>query len=50
MEITETAVDFENNTFSAMIDQFQEYGFQFSLDDFGSRYSNLSMLSDIRFH
>ena len=50
MEITETAGDFENNTFSAMIDQFQEYGFQFSLDDFGSRYSNLSMLSDIRFH
>lgn len=50
MEITETAGDFENNTFSSLIEHFREYGFQFALDDFGSKYSNMSMLSEIHFH
>ena len=50
LEITETAGDFENNTLSELIEHFGKYGLQFSLDDFGSRYSNMSMLADIRFH
>ncbi len=49
LEITETAGDFENNTLSDLIEHFGSYGLQFSLDDFGSRYSNMSMLADIHF-
>lgn len=49
LEITETAGDFENNTFSEMIRRFGEYGFQFSLDDFGSSYSSMSMLANLHF-
>ena len=40
----------ENNTFSELIGRFAGYGLQFSLDDFGSSYSNLSMLADLSFH
>ena len=49
MEITETAGDFENNTFAELIERFGGYGFQFSLDDFGSSYSNISMLTNLHF-
>ena len=49
LEITETAGDFENHTFSEMIRRFGEYGLRFSLDDFGSSYSNMSMLADLHF-
>ena len=49
IEITETAGSFENNTFSDLIRRFAEYGFTFSLDDFGSAYSNLSMLAELPF-
>ena len=50
LEITETAGSFENNTFSELIERFGGYGLQFSLDDFGSSYSNMSMLADLHFH
>ena len=50
LEITETGGGFENNTFSELIGRFAGYGLQFSLDDFGSSYSNLSMLADLSFH
>ena len=50
MEITETAGDFESNTLGEMISRFGQYGMRFSLDDFGSRYSNMSMLANLRFH
>ena len=50
LEITETAGDFENNTFSELIRRFSSYGLQFSLDDFGSSYSNMSMLANLHFH
>ena len=50
LEVTETAGSFENNTFSELINRFGEYGLMFSLDDFGSSYSNMSMLSDLHFH
>ena len=32
-----------------MIRRFGEYGLQFSLDDFGSSYSNMSMLANLHF-
>ena len=50
IEITETAGDFENNTFAELLERFGEYGVQFSLDDFGSSYSNMSMLANLHFH
>ena len=50
LEITETAGDFENNTFAELIRRFGEYGLQFSLDDFGSGYSNVNMLAKLKFH
>ena len=50
LEITETAGDVENHTFSEMIKKFGGYGFQFALDDFGSSYSNVSMLTNLKFH
>lgn len=50
MEITETAGDVENYTFSEMIEKFGSYGFRFSLDDFGSSYSNVAMLTNLKFH
>ena len=49
LEITETAGGFENNTFSELIERFGGYGLAFSLDDFGSSYSNLSMLANLDF-
>lgn len=50
LEITETAGDFENNTLASLIDRFRSFGLPFSLDDFGSHYSNMSMLASIHFH
>lgn len=50
LEITETAGSFENNTFMELIQKFGEYGLKFSLDDFGSNYSNMSMLAELPFH
>lgn len=50
IEITETAGDFENNTFEELIRRFGEHGLQFSLDDFGSGYSNVNMLAGLKFH
>ena len=50
IEITETAGDFENNTFEELIRRFGEHGLRFSLDDFGSGYSNVNMLAGLKFH
>lgn len=50
LEITETVGNFENSTFAELIKRFSGYGLRFSLDDFGSSYSNISMLSDLQFH
>lgn len=50
LEITETAGDYENNTFEELIRRFGEYGLRFSLDDFGSGYSNMNMLAELKFH
>lgn len=49
LEITETAGSLENNTLSELFRRFGEYGLEFALDDFGSSYSNMSMLADLHF-
>ncbi len=48
IELTETLV-FENlQKLINIIDQIHEEGFQCSLDDFGSGYSSLNMLKEIK--
>ena len=50
LEITETAGDYGNKAISELIQRFDGYGLQFSLDDCGGCYSNMSMLTDLHFH
>ena len=50
LEITETAGDMEKATPASIVDNFREFGIEFDLDDFGSRYANISMFSSIRFN
>lgn len=49
IEVTETLGDFETATIYTAISQFREFGFRFSLDDFGSQYSNLGLLGEVPF-
>ena len=49
LEITETAGNVESATLNGIMENFRAYGLEFSLDDFGSRYANLSMFSNSRF-
>ncbi len=49
IEVTESLGDFETSTIFDAISSFREHGFRFSLDDFGSQYSNLGMLGEIPF-
>jgi EAL domain-containing protein (putative c-di-GMP-specific phosphodiesterase class I) len=48
LEITETAImsDFEKN--NALINHLQDYGFIVEIDDFGSGYSSLNTLKDMK--
>lgn len=48
LEITETAMMAESNTTIPLISRLQRFGFQVELDDFGSGYSSLNTLKDIR--
>ena len=50
LEITETAGDMEKATLASIVNNFREFGIEFDLDDFGSRYANISMFSSIRFN
>ena len=45
IEITETLGDYENATIAEICKLIKEQGFRMALDDFGSRYTNMSMLS-----
>lgn len=47
MEITESAYTEYPQKLYGIMDQLQEHGFQFSMDDFGSGYSSLNVLKDI---
>ncbi len=48
LEITETAVMLDRTDGSKLVDKLQEQGFQVEMDDFGSGYSSLNMLKDIK--
>lgn len=50
IEITESIGNIERSTMSNACEQFIKQGFLLSLDDFGSEYSSLSVLSAINFH
>ena len=50
LEITETAADVGKVTFGNTVERFRRCGIQFELDDFGSRYANISIFSNIHFH
>ena len=49
IEITERVGDIERETLSTIGLQIAELGFPLSLDDFGSKYSSMSMLSVLKF-
>ncbi len=46
-EITETVFDEMESTFVENINKLRDYGFKIDIDDFGSGYSSLSMLSEM---
>lgn len=50
IEITESASKLSHEKLAGYIKQFTEEGFSIALDDFGSQYSNLSILTAIDFH
>lgn len=50
LEITETAGDVETATLAGIVEEFRKYGIGFELDDFGSRYANVSIFSNIKFN
>ncbi len=47
VEVTERVGLIENDVESPLIEQFKQYGFQISLDDFGCAYSNIVTLATI---
>ena len=49
LEITESSDVMGNREFGDLVDRLRSYGFRVSLDDFGSRYANLSLFTDVRF-
>jgi EAL domain-containing protein (putative c-di-GMP-specific phosphodiesterase class I) len=48
LEITETAVMLDRTDGSKLVDRLKELGFEVEMDDFGSGYSSLNMLKDIK--
>lgn len=50
IEITETVGSISAEIIDDIANQFAEKGYQLSLDDFGARYSNLSILAEVDFH
>lgn len=48
LEITETVLMADLEMHMAVLTSLQEYGFQIEIDDFGSGYSSLNMLKDIK--
>ncbi|MEF9940147.1 MAG: diguanylate cyclase [Clostridium sp.] len=49
IEITESLGDFEWGTIAKIANSIREAGFRLSLDDFGAKYSNLSILASTSF-
>lgn len=48
LEFTESLFADEMELFNSVLDRLSTYGFLLSMDDFGSGYSNLNLLKDIR--
>lgn len=46
LEITETETPFEENIMRAQLKKMSELGFQFSLDDYGTGYSNIEAVTE----
>lgn len=49
LEITETGEDFAQNIMSENIEKLHEAGFTFSLDDYGTGYSNIDRIASLPF-
>ena len=49
IEITETAINADNQLVIAIIDKFKSAGYQVWMDDFGNGYSSLNALKDFNF-
>ncbi|MDN0068215.1 EAL domain-containing protein [Collinsella ihumii] len=49
MEITEAAIDLGNHTLSEVVERYRSLGLRVALDDFGSHYSNASVLANVHF-
>lgn len=49
LEISESALDVETGSLIRAMDFFRPFGLSFSLDDFGCRYSNLSLFTSVAF-
>lgn len=50
IEITESVGDIERTTMEAKCKEIKEAGYRISLDDFGSKYSNIAFLSSVSFN
>lgn len=49
IEITESAGNISHATLDETMQRFRDFGIRFSLDDFGSQYSNLSIFTNVKF-
>lgn len=49
VEITESAGNVESKSLSDAMDRFHQLGLQFALDDFGSQYANVALLTHVKF-
>lgn len=49
IEISENLGDVENSTLERAMAGFRPFGLRFSLDDFGTRYANLSLFTSVAF-
>ena len=49
VEVTESAGVMDNAEFRNAVDRFREAGLHVGLDDFGSRYANMSLFTDVVF-
>ena len=49
IEISENGGDMENRTLEMAMAGFRPFGLRFGLDDFGTRYANLSVFADVAF-
>ena len=48
VEITESAGNVESKSLSDAMDRFHQLGLQFALDDFGSQYANVALLTHVK--